>query len=75
MDARDIRIAHAKDLNHDGEAGNLAAGTGLLDYSHYLALLQEHGFHGALILHGLTEAEVPASVAFLREKLAAAQTG
>ena len=49
---RDIVIAHAKDLSHDGEAGNLAAGAGVLDYDHYLALLQSTGFGGPLILHG-----------------------
>ena len=29
---RDIVLAHAKDLDHDGEAGHLPAGKGLLDY-------------------------------------------
>ena len=61
--------AHAKDLDHDGQAGNLAAGTGLLDYDAYLGLLQKVGFDGPLVLHGLTEAEVPFSRDFLREKL------
>ena len=46
----DIVIAHAKDLDHDGDAGNLAAGTGLLDYPLYLSLLQRAGFSGPLIL-------------------------
>ena len=35
-----IVLAHAKDLSRDGEAGHEAAGTGLLDYDHYLRLLQ-----------------------------------
>jgi sugar phosphate isomerase/epimerase len=67
---RDIALAHAKDLTHDGEAGHAAAGTGRLDYDLYLALLRSAGYHGPLILHGLSEAEVDASVAFLRGKLA-----
>jgi sugar phosphate isomerase/epimerase len=67
---RDIALAHAKDLTHDGEAGHAAAGTGRLDYDHYLKLLRSVGYHGPLILHGLSEAEVGASVAFLRGKLA-----
>lgn len=65
----DIVIAHAKDLSHDGEAGNLAAGTGLLDYPLYLSLLQRTGFTGPLLLHGLTEAQASAAVAFLHNTL------
>lgn len=65
----DIVLAHAKDLDHDGDAGHLAAGTGLLDYPLYLHLLQQSGYRGPLILHGLTEEQVPSSVAFLRERL------
>lgn len=67
----DIVLAHAKDLDHDGDAGQIAAGLGLLDYPLYLALLQQAGFNGSLILHGLTEAQAYDSVAFLRNTLAA----
>jgi len=66
----DIVLAHAKDLSQDGEAGHDAAGTGLLDYDYYLALLQSAGYTGPLILHSLSEAQVDDSVAFLRGKLA-----
>lgn len=65
----DIALAHAKDLDRDGEAGHLAAGTGLLDYDHYLSLLRAAGFDGALILHGLAESQVEGCLAFLRGKL------
>ena len=64
----EIVLAHAKDLSHDGDAGHEAAGTGLLDYDHYLALLRAVGFRGPLILHSLTEDQVAQSVAFLVEK-------
>ena len=67
---RDIVIAHAKDLSHDGDAGHEAAGTGLLDYDYYLNLLWQSGFDGPLITHGLTEAQVPLCVEFLQGKLA-----
>lgn len=67
--ADDIAIAHAKDLDRDGEAGHLAAGTGLLDYDHYLRCLMDAGFDGPMILHGLSEAQVPGCVEFLRGKL------
>ena len=65
----DIILAHAKDLSADGEAGHEAAGHGLLDYDRYLSLLHSHGFCGPLLLHGLSEEQVPGCVAFLREKL------
>ena len=67
---RDIILAHAKDLSADGEAGHEAAGHGLLDYDRYLGLLHSHGFSGPLLLHGLSEAQVPGCVAFLHDKLA-----
>jgi sugar phosphate isomerase/epimerase len=65
----DIVLAHAKDLSHDGEAGQEAAGTGLLDYPYYLGLLRSIGFDGPLILHGLSETQVEGSLAFLRDSL------
>jgi sugar phosphate isomerase/epimerase len=67
---KDIVMAHAKDLDHDGDAGHLAAGQGKLDYDRYLSLLHAYDFKGPLLLHGLSEAQVPGCVAFLREKLA-----
>lgn len=67
---KDIVLAHAKDLDHDGDAGHKAAGEGLLDYDLYLRLLRANRFTGPLLLHGLTRAQVPACVAFLRAKLA-----
>ncbi len=67
---KDVVMAHAKDLDHDGDAGHLPAGQGKLDYDHYLSLLQACGFNGPLLLHGLTEAQVAGCVAFLRGRLA-----
>jgi sugar phosphate isomerase/epimerase len=67
--AADMILAHAKDLNHDGEAGHQAAGTGALDYDLYLRLLRAAGYDGPLILHSLEEAQVDLAVAFLRGKL------
>jgi sugar phosphate isomerase/epimerase len=71
---RDIIVAHAKDLSRDGEAGHEAAGHGLLDYDRYLGLLRQYHFDGPLLLHGLSEAQVPGCVQFLREKLAGADS-
>ena len=66
-----IAFAHAKDLDHDGEAGHLAAGKGLLDYDQYLSLLNDVDTDMPIVLHGLSEAEVTGCVTFLREKIEA----
>ena len=66
---KDIVLAHAKDLDHDGDAGHKPAGQGKLDYDRYVALLHRYQFPGPLLLHGLSEAQVPGCVAFLREKI------
>lgn len=72
---KDIALAHAKDLDHDGDAGHKAAGEGLLDYDLYMRLLRASGFQGALLLHGLSKAQVPGCVAFVRQKRARAWAG
>ena len=64
-----VALAHAKDLDRDGEAGHLAAGTGLLDYDLYLSLLRGLRDEVPLILHGLEEEQVSKSVSFLRARL------
>ena len=65
----DIALAHAKDLDRDGQAGHLAAGTGLLDYDQYIGLLKESGYEGAIVLHGLSEEQIPFCTKFLQEKI------
>ncbi len=64
----DIAIAHAKDLVRDGEAGNVAAGTGLLDYDHYLRLLAQTGRDLPVLLHSLSEEQAAISIRFLQSK-------
>jgi sugar phosphate isomerase/epimerase len=64
-----VAFAHGKDLDHDGDAGHLAAGHGVLDFDRYVLLLRQVGYDGAIILHGLTEAQAPGCRDFLREKL------
>lgn len=66
---KDIVFAHAKDLDHDGDAGHLPAGRGLLDYDRYLSLLSNLGADMPLILHGLGETEADECVTFLRGKI------
>jgi sugar phosphate isomerase/epimerase len=69
----DLVLAHAKDLIRDGAAGDRAAGTGVLDYDHYVKLLQSVSYTGPLVMHSLREEEVPQTVAFLQQKLEAAR--
>ena len=63
----DILLAHAKDLERDGDAGHQAAGTGVLDYGHYLSCLDRIGFAGSVILHSLSEEQAPLSIDYLRQ--------
>jgi sugar phosphate isomerase/epimerase len=64
----DLLLAHAKDVHGSGEV--VAVGKGDLDYEQYLKHLDEAGYGGPLIMHGLAEEEVEGSLAFLRRKLA-----
>ena len=65
-----IVMGHAKDRHADGRFAT--AGTGVLDYPHYLGCLRRAGFDGPLITHGLAAAEAPAVAAFLTRVLAEA---
>ena len=70
-----IAIAHGKDLDHDGDAGHLAAGTGKLDYERYVSLLCSLPFEVSVILHGLREEQVDDSVAMLKGYADAFESG
>jgi sugar phosphate isomerase/epimerase len=65
--ADDIVLAHAKDITAEGSFA--AAGSGDVDWERYLALLDQSGYTGALVMHGLDEADVADSTAFLAEHL------
>jgi sugar phosphate isomerase/epimerase len=62
-----IAMAHAKD--RDGNGGFVAAGSGVIDFLHFIRRLAAAGFNGPLVTHGLSEAEAPRVAAFLRRKL------
>jgi sugar phosphate isomerase/epimerase len=67
--AGSISMAHAKD--RDAKGGFVAAGTGVIDFPHFLACLKRSGFDGPLVAHGLSEAEAPAVSAFLQKAMRA----
>ncbi len=68
-----IALAHAKDVRPPDPGGDEcvrpAAGTGVLDYPAYLRLLRASGYDGGLIMHSLSEAELPASRDFVARHL------
>jgi sugar phosphate isomerase/epimerase len=76
-----VAIAHCKDVadpiakrtahgNHSGLYEHVAAGTGILDYHHYISELKRLVPESVpLILHGLTEEQTPASVSFIHERI------
>ena len=66
-----IELAHAKDRLSDGSFA--PAGRGVLDYRHYLRVLERSGFQGALITHGLEANEAKGIAAFLKSSLLAAE--
>ncbi len=63
-----IGLAHAKELQKDGQAGG-RPGTGLIDFSLVLDRLKKIKFDGAVIMHGVTEADVAQGASFLRRLL------
>jgi len=67
-DASSTRSAESSATAKSATPG-VAAGEGKLDYALYLGLLEANKFHGPLLLHGLSRAQVPGCVAFLRGEL------
>jgi sugar phosphate isomerase/epimerase len=59
-----IVMAHAKDRNADGSFAT--AGTGVVDFPHFIGCLRKAGFTGSLITHGLAGHEAAGVAAFLR---------
>ena len=64
----DIVMAHAKELPANGASGSLAPGRGVIDWNYYFGVLARMDFRGAMILHGVAEADVSQGVRFLRSK-------
>lgn len=64
----DIVVAHAKDVDAAGRFR--PAGTGVVPWGAYVSLLRASGFAGPLILHTLTEEDVPGCTAVLEEVMA-----
>ena len=67
----DIYLAHGKDIK-EGEGLNFThAGNGIVDFDYYLDKLEEYGYKGGMILHGIkNEKYIPGSVSFIRNIIA-----
>ena len=66
---KDLVLVHAKALAPEGRSGSLSPGEDALDWELYFNLLKKVRFAGPVILHGVAEAEVKGSLAFLREQM------
>ncbi|MDR3493643.1 MAG: sugar phosphate isomerase/epimerase [Ancalomicrobiaceae bacterium] len=65
--APSIALAHAKDRYADGSFA--AAGTGVIDFRHFIASLRAAGVDAPLITHGLEAAQAPSVAKFLAHAL------
>lgn len=63
-----IIMAHAKDRDANGKF--VAAGTGIIDFGHFIGCLRQVGFNGAVVTHGLNASEAPSVAGFLSKILA-----
>ena len=63
-----IVMCHAKDRQDDGSF--TVAGTGVLDYPHFIATLRQAGCDVPIVTHGLTAAQASAVAKFLTRMLA-----
>jgi sugar phosphate isomerase/epimerase len=59
-----IVMVHAKDRDAAGRV--VAAGTGVVDFGHFIGRLRAVGFDGDMVTHGLTADDAPGVAAFLR---------
>jgi sugar phosphate isomerase/epimerase len=63
----DTVLVHAKDRRSDGSV--CPAGEGIIEFLPFLGRLQRAGYNGPLVVHGISENEVPTAVHHLRSTL------
>jgi sugar phosphate isomerase/epimerase len=69
--AKDIVMAHAKDRTATGDF--TTAGKGVIDFAHFVQCLQDAGFDGPLITHGLAAEDAAGVAKFLTSLLRGAR--
>jgi sugar phosphate isomerase/epimerase len=66
----DLVLAHGKDILASPGIQFTAPGKGIVDFDYFLQLLEQYGFKGGMLLHGIKkESDIPGCVAFIREKI------
>jgi sugar phosphate isomerase/epimerase len=71
----DVSMAHAKELDAQGNPSGLAPGSGAICWDAFFAGLHRIQFQGPVVLHGLAENTVPSAMEFLLNKLQSATPG
>ncbi len=71
----DVSMAHAKELDAQGNPSGLAPGFGAIRWDAFFAGLHRIQFQGPVVLHGLAESVVPSAVQFILNKLQSATPG
>jgi len=67
----EIGLAHGKDIKAGDGLEFTHAGNGIIDFDHFVEKLQEAGYQGPLLVHGIKhEEDFPAVVSFMRGVLA-----
>ena len=62
-----VILAHGKDILESEEPSFCAPGEGIVNYGLFLRLLNEYGYAGDMILHGIKEpSKMPAALEFMR---------
>ncbi len=65
---KDVILAHGKDFYlKDGQIGYCGSGRGMVDFHRFKALLQESGYDGPIIMHGLSREDVRDCVNYLEK--------
>jgi sugar phosphate isomerase/epimerase len=65
-----IALAHGKDIREGEGLAFTHAGGGIVDFPYFKELLNRHGYHGCMLLHGIKkEQEFKESVEFARSVL------
>ncbi len=67
----DIVLAHGKDLKEEESHDDVVPGTGYVNFTHYLDLLNRSPYTGPLVLHGFSESQTPAALEYIGETMAA----
>lgn len=65
-----LLLAHGKDIRESDGIEFCATGEGIVNYGLFLEMLDEHGYSGDMILHGIYDhAKMPEALSFMRSRI------